>query len=158
MFQSTFNRRLASWLVVALLALFDIGCATVTQGSNQEISISSEPSGASVTIDNQLHGVTPTSVQLPRSKPHSVFLQLEGYEPFLIQIESRPDAAVAGNCLLCCCLGIPGVVAFAVDGLTGSGNTLTPETIHVVLIPFDGTLPPEVGQKWYVRSSSSVDR
>ena len=147
MFQSTFNRRLASWLVVALLALFDIGCATVTQGSNQEISISSHPSGAFVTIDYQLHGVTPTSVHLSRSKSHSMFIQLEGYEPLLIQIESHPDAVVAGNCLFCCCLGVPGVVAFVVDGITGSGNTLTPETIHVVLIPFDGTLPPEFRQK-----------
>ena len=100
MFQSTFNRRLASCLVVPLLILLNIGCATITRGSKQEISISSEPPGASVTIDNQHYGVTPTAVQLPRSKPHSVFLQLEGYEPFLIQIQSQPDAAVAGNCLM----------------------------------------------------------
>ena len=147
MFQSTFNRRLASCLVVPLLILLNIGCATITRGSKQEISISSEPPGASVTIDNQHYGVTPTAVQLPRSKPHSVFLQLEGYEPFLIQIQSQPDAAVAGNCLMCCCLGVPGIVAFAVDLITGSGRTLTPETIHVALIPFDGALPPEVRQK-----------
>jgi hypothetical protein len=148
MFQSTFNRCLASWLAVALLALFNISCATISRGSYQEISISSEPSGASVTIYNQLYGVTPTAVQLPRSKPHSVFLHLEGYEPVIIQIKSKPDGAVAGNCF-CCCLGVvPGVVGFAVDALTGSGNTLAPEAIHVVLIPFDGTLPPAVGQKW----------
>lgn len=130
--------RISVLLLVATVSLSSMGCATVMRGTTQDISISSEPFGASVTIDHQPHGVTPIVASLSRESSHFVSIELEGYGPVTTRIISQHDGAVAGNCLLG---GIPGI---AIDSVSGAGKILQPEIIHVVLVPLDEgePLPP----------------
>lgn len=122
--------------VFLVVTTYLTGCATVVRGTSQDISISSNPVGASITIDNTHFGVTPTIVSLYRGDSHNVLIYLDGYEPLTARINSRTDAAIAGNCLLG---GIPGI---AIDAVTGSAKILTPDVISVALVPVDGSLPP----------------
>jgi hypothetical protein len=53
------------------LMLFISGCATVGNGSHQEIGVSSHHSGASVLVDNQKNLITPAAVELKRNQSHT---------------------------------------------------------------------------------------
>jgi hypothetical protein len=56
------------------------GSATLFSGSTQAISIESIPSGATVYVDGQLRGTTPTSVMMDKTlSSHSIRVQKEGY-------------------------------------------------------------------------------
>lgn len=123
---------------VLVVSLNSVDCAAVMHGTTQDISISRESSGASVTVDHQPHGITPIVASLSRENTHFVSIELEGYAPVTTRIISQHDAAVAGNGLLG---GIPGI---AIDAVTGAGKMLHHEAIHVVFVPLDEQepLPP----------------
>jgi hypothetical protein len=104
-----------------------IGCATVTRGTSQGVSISSSPSDASVTIDNWYVGKTPIIVKLTRDESHDVAIEFDGYEPYFTKIVSERDMAMAGNCLFGGCLGI------GVDSWSGAAFALKPDWIHASL-------------------------
>lgn len=108
-------------------ALFLCGCATIVHGSKQKVPISSQPSGASVKIDDASTGVTPMTAELSRKTSHRVELLLNGYKPYEVTIEPHFNGATMGN------LAIGGIIGMGVDGSTGAGNTLRPEKVDVVL-------------------------
>lgn len=99
------------------------GCATIVQGSNQNVSVASSPTGAQVTIDGKNMGVTPMVAQLARKKSHKVQISMAGYQPYEIEMTKGVSGWVAGNVLFG---GIPG---FVVDAITGAMYKLTPDTI-----------------------------
>jgi hypothetical protein len=70
--------RLSAWVV----ALGSTGCATIMHGTRQDVSITSVPSGAAVTINGQDKGKTPVAVELPRKDKHLLKLELPGYLTF----------------------------------------------------------------------------
>ncbi len=72
------SRFLAATLTLSLLLEIS-GCATAIYGRKQEVSLSSEPSGARVTIDETQVGITPTTAMLSREDPHSVRIEKPGY-------------------------------------------------------------------------------
>src|SRR5688572_8263570 len=53
----------------AILAL--AGCASIVHGSRQQVSISSTPSNARVTVNGQPQGATPVVVRLKRKDLHT---------------------------------------------------------------------------------------
>ena len=59
-----------------------LGCATIMQGTAQQVSISSVPTGATVTVDTTSYGVTPVTVRLSRKDRHTIKIHLDGYEPY----------------------------------------------------------------------------
>ena len=110
-------------------SLLPSGCATIVRGTHQDIPVTSDPSGAQVTADNQAWGLTPTIVQLERKRPHVITIELDGYHSVTATITSRQQGdALAGNCLIG---GIPGM---AVDSATGASYGLTPESIRASLL------------------------
>lgn len=113
------------------LALLSTGCATIITGAgpDQKVRIASEPRGASVYIDGQYKGITPTSVPLTRKDHHALRLELVGFANFEKEIESGFNAWFLGNILFG---GIIGIVVDAVDGaITG----LSPNDLTAKLIP-----------------------
>ena len=111
--------------LVALVAL--TGCATIMQGSKQNVGISSSPSGAQISVDNQSMGVTPATVPLSRKDNHTVKLSLAGYQPYEMQLSRKTSGWVWGNIVFG---GIPGL---AVDAITGAMYKLTPEDVNATL-------------------------
>lgn len=109
------------------LALFTSGCGTILHGSRQDIAISSNPSSATVVVNNQDVGQTPVTVNLSRKESHDVRIELEGYLPFETTIIRKVDGWIAGNIIF------GGLIGLAVDAITGGMYKLTPEQVQAEL-------------------------
>src|SRR5277367_5811041 len=85
--------------VVALCATLG-GCASVTRGTTENISISSAPSGAEATITGlevPTACVTPCAIVAKRSADITVTFAKEGYEPETVQLTKEiPGTGAAG--------------------------------------------------------------
>ena len=122
--------------LAAAIALSCAGCASVTRGTTENISISSTPAGATAEItglDVPTACVTPCVVQAKRSADITVTVNKEGYEPQIIPLtkEVPPTGAAgfAGNVLL------GGVVGMGVDAVTGAALDHKPNPVIVTLQP-----------------------
>ncbi|MFH1352763.1 MAG: PEGA domain-containing protein [bacterium] len=104
-----------------------IGCATIIHGTRQGISISSTPSGASVTIDGRIEGKTPLMVDLSRKDRHLVKIELESCNSYEMYLNRSASGWVWGNIVFG---GIPGLI---IDAITGGLYKLTPEQVSAVL-------------------------
>ena len=129
-------------LLVAALALPCVGCASVTRGTTENISISTTPSGATADItglDIPTACVTPCVVQAKRNAEITVTINKEGYEPQTIpltkEIPGSGAAGFAGNLLL------GGVVGMGVDAVTGAALDHKPNPVIVTLQPLAPVSP-----------------
>src|SRR5689334_24427321 len=76
-------------LLAAALAAPCVGCASVTRGTTENISISTTPSGAVAEVsglDVPTSCVTPCVVVAKRSADITVTVNKEGYEPQIIPL------------------------------------------------------------------------
>jgi len=112
-------------LVVLVIGLY--GCASIIHGTKQGISISSIPSGATVTIDGQTKGSTPLMVDLSRKDRHLIKIELEGYDSYEMYLNRSVSGWVWGNIVFG---GIPGLI---IDAITGGLYKLSPDQISAVL-------------------------
>jgi hypothetical protein len=74
-------------LTFLILALVSLNCASIIHGNKQLIPISSNPTGAQVTVDGQMYYTSPCQVELEREKPYIVTLTLDGYQTEQIKLE-----------------------------------------------------------------------
>ena len=112
-------------IVTILLFSFTlINCATIMHGPNQEVGLSSSPTGAIVKIDNQQVGNTPLTYKMERKGSHIISFEMEGYQPYQTTITSKLSGWVWGNIVL------GGLIGLGIDAITGSLYQLTPEQIH----------------------------
>jgi PEGA domain-containing protein len=123
-------------LLAVALALPCVGCASVTRGTTENISISTTPSGATADVtglDIPTACVTPCVVQAKRNAEITVTINKEGYEPQTIpltkEIPGSGAAGFAGNLLL------GGVVGMGVDAVTGAALDHKPNPVIVTLQP-----------------------
>jgi hypothetical protein len=123
-------------LLAAAIAGPCAGCASVTRGTTENISISSTPAGATAEItglDIPTACVTPCVVQAKRNADITVTVNKEGYEPQIIpltkEIPGTGAAGFAGNVLL------GGLVGMGVDAATGAAMDHKPNTVIVTLQP-----------------------
>ena len=121
--------------IVALCAVVG-GCASVTRGTTENLTIVSTPPGAEATIsglDNPTACVTPCTVVVKRNADISVSVAKQGYEPQVVQLTKEIPAAgaagFAGNVL------IGGLVGMGVDAVTGAATDHKPNPVDVTLQP-----------------------
>jgi hypothetical protein len=129
--------------IVALCALAG-GCASVTRGTTENLSIASTPSGAEAIIsglENPTTCVTPCSVVVKRNADISVTIQKPGFEPQTIplsrEIQGTGAAGFAGNVIA------GGLVGMGVDAVTGAARDHKPNPVIVTLQP-NGPAPRPV--------------
>jgi len=115
-----------TWLATTVAAVAFSGCATIVNGPNQKIPISSTPTGAAVVIDDKFEGTTPTVATLRRETNHFVKIALSGYDPVEVSLHSEISGWVWWNILF-------GLIGIAIDASTGAGFKLTPEELAVDL-------------------------
>lgn len=113
-------------MVVAMIILA-VGCATIMQGTSQEVGVSSVPGGASVSIDNKQYGTTPVVAKLSRKDHHIVVVEKEGFERFELPLVRKTSGWVWGNILF------GGLIGLAVDAISGGLYKLTPEQVEAKL-------------------------
>jgi len=107
--------------------VFATGCATIMQGSHQNVGVSSSPTGATIMVDHQQMGTTPATVRLSRKDNHVVRLELAGYQPYEMALSRKTSGWVWGN------LVFGGIAGVAVDAITGGMYKLTPEDVNATL-------------------------
>jgi hypothetical protein len=123
-------------LLAAAIAAPCVGCASVTRGTTENISISSTPAGATAEVsglDNPTTCLTPCVVQAKRNADITVTVNKEGYEPQIIpltkEVPGTGAAGFAGNVLL------GGLVGMGVDAATGAAMDHKPNPVIVTLQP-----------------------
>lgn len=113
--------------VATALIVFTTGCALIVNGKRQSVNFTSTPAGAEVFIDGASRGKSPVLLDLARSTPHTVKIQLEGYQPFELTLQRKVSGWVWGNILL------GGLIGLIVDASTGAMYKLTPEQVEATL-------------------------
>jgi hypothetical protein len=106
-----------------VLTLLMSSCATIVSGSKQNVRFSSNPSTASVFIDEVEVGKTPFEIKLARISSHSVVLKLDGYQTYQTRLTKSFNGWYIGNIL------IGGIIGLIIDPITGAMYNLTPDQV-----------------------------
>jgi hypothetical protein len=118
-------------IVFIALALVLSSCATITRGTSQAFSVTSDPTASTVTFSNGLSCTTPCSIEAKRKPGFSVTATKEGYKSVttsvISSISGGGGAAMAGNIVL------GGIIGGAVDASNGAMNELSPNPLHIVM-------------------------
>lgn len=110
-FRGTVSRVIA--VICALV--FSSSCATIVNGTHQPVAFSSNPEGAEVFVNGTARGVTPTTVDLPRSSSDStVVFKKVGYQDTTENLHT----SISGYYFLNIILG--GVIGLVLDALDGA--------------------------------------
>ncbi len=149
--------------VLALLCL--TACATVKNGSYQNVTIASEPAGADVSIEcvpgKPLKLTTPAVARLRRKVDSCrVTLRKPGYVAQTVELDVVPSRMFWGNFgiaavgvgfalssdvekLIYGLVGGPVLAgaAFGVDAMTGAGFKFEPHRVDVRLVPDQSSVP-----------------
>lgn len=130
-------------LLAAAIALPCVGCASVTRGTTENISIATTPSGATADISGleaPTACVTPCVIQAKRNADITVTINKEGYQsqviPLTKEIPGSGAAGFAGNILA------GGLIGMGVDAATGAALDHKPNPVIVTLQPVAPPTPP----------------
>jgi hypothetical protein len=123
------------WGIVALAAMLG-GCASVTRGTTENISIMSTPAGAEATVtglDVPTACMTPCAITAKRNADITVTFAKPGYEPQTVELTKEVvgtgAAGFAGNVL------VGGLIGMGVDAYNGSAQDHKPNPVDVTLHP-----------------------
>jgi predicted small secreted protein len=116
--------------VALLLAAIPLaGCATVLNGTSQDVAFNSMPDGAVVELSTGQNCVTPCAFSMKRGDDAEVRINKPGFQPVSIYIQSRLGGSTFGNIIL------GGGIGAVVDGSNGASNRLHPNPVYVRLVP-----------------------
>ena len=130
-------------ILAAALCVALGGCASVTRGTTENISIASTPSGAQADeagLDIPTVCVTPCVVQAKRSADIVVTVSTEGYEPQIVPLTK--DVSGSGGAGFAGPLLLGGLVGMGVDAATGAAMDHKPNPVIVTLQPVPPPPPP----------------
>ena len=129
-------------LIAALIAAPCVGCASVTRGTTENISIATTPAGATAEIsglEEPMACVTPCVIQAKRNADISVSIHKDGYYaqtiPLTKEIVGAGAAGFAGNILA------GGLVGMGVDAVTDAAKDHKPNPVIVTLKPYPAEAP-----------------
>lgn len=129
--------RFAALALVALLP----ACATVVEGTSDTVTLSTNPAGATCTVDRNGERVaavatTPGSVRIGKSRHDlNVTCTKEGYQPATVAASSKFTGATFGNVIA------GGFVGVAVDAASGANNRY-PSEVKLDLVENAAAPPP----------------
>ena len=117
-------------LLLVVASLIQIGCATIINGQEQNVSIKTDPPGATATILPEGTTVsTPADVDLARGSVHTVKLELPGYRTEYVYLDRVASNMIGWNLLL------GGLIGMGIDYSNDSIYRLTPDPIETTLEP-----------------------
>ena len=121
-------------IVAGTLVLMLGGCATIIKGSSQEITINTNPSGASCNLTREGATIaqvnpTPGAAKVDKTKYDiTVVCNKEGYQEATYIAHSDIEGATFGN------IALGGLIGWGVDSATGSDNHYQ-SPINLTLVP-----------------------
>jgi len=123
-------------LILFLTGLCFVGCATAVHGTRERVAVTSEPSGARVTVEPGGSVLTtPAKVELERSAAYVLTFQLDGFRPRALEVAPEYSPVHLGNAL------VGGLIGMKVDEASGAAYQLEPNPAHATLIPLSDTPP-----------------
>lgn len=129
-FMKRFGAKALCGLVRFSLALSSTGCATIVGGNReQKVAVNSKPEGATVYVDGQPAGATPTELVLNRNTDHEVVIEKPGYQPYHAHVSSGLNPWIFGN------LAVGGIIGLVVDISCDSCHQLRPGSVETKLAP-----------------------
>jgi hypothetical protein len=134
-----FKINAAAAVLVAASSL--AGCGTITQGTSQNITITSTPPGGHCDLTRKGEHVatldaTPGSVKVDKTKNDILMTcTMAGYQPATVNLESGYGAGTFGNIIL------GGVIGWGIDSATGADNKY-PSSAQVNFVPVGAVPPP----------------
>ncbi len=105
-------------------SVFLTGCATITTGRYQNITVTSEPPGAKVRSCTGVSLTTPGSIKLARNRNYTLIAEYPGCEPQQKELKHKLQGCFWRNILIC------GVISTVVDLASGACYELHPEEVH----------------------------
>lgn len=120
-------------IAVALSAVSLSACATVTRGTTEQLTFTSDPPAAVRTSTGLVCPTTPCTLEVSRKTEFIATFSQTGYENQDISVQTRVAGAgaagFAGNVL------VGGVIGMGVDAATGSTLEHYPNPVHASLVP-----------------------
>jgi PEGA domain len=115
--------QLKSIFAISIAASFLLltGCATIFKGSDQVLTFTSEPDGATVRIDGKPVGVTPLSTKVKKNSADSVLVEKEGYRTETMPLDKKYDGIALLNIFW---------DLSTTDLITGAAYEYQPSTYH----------------------------
>ena len=120
-------RKISLLTVICLASVCLCGCATILNGTSQKIPVSSEPTGATVTVDSKNVYTTPIKLRLERRRDHALVFTKDGFDTRTISVMHVLSESVCGNTLLF------GPLGWVFDIFAGTQYKLVPDKINVEL-------------------------
>jgi hypothetical protein len=105
------------------------GCATIVNGTHQDVRFNSEPGGAVVALIDGKTCTTPCEFSMRRGDDSKVNFNKDGFKPEYVYIQSRTSGATFGNIIA------GGLIGGVVDGSNGASNHLYPVPVYIRLVP-----------------------
>lgn len=99
-------------------------CATIVSGSKQLVKFSSNPSSATIFIDEVEIGKTPFEIKLERKREHHVMIKLDGYKTYETNLTKKFNAWYIGN------IAFGGLIGVIIDPITGAMYKLSPSEVN----------------------------
>lgn len=123
---------LLSAVTIAFFGSFLSGCATIVRGTDQGLTLVTDPAGAQCTLKRRgeivaIINPTPGTAQVEKSK-HDIhyFCEKPGYEPTAGVITSEFQGWTIGNVLL------GGIIGAGVDSASGAMNDYDPSATIIL--------------------------
>lgn len=77
--------------LVAVMMTGISGCASVINGTTQDLTFKSEPEGATVLVDGLERGKTPVTVTLQKNEHQTVTFRKNGYKDVVVALDKKMD-------------------------------------------------------------------
>ena len=113
----------------AMAAFTLSGCATVVNGTHQDLVLTTIPDGSTMTVTGGESCTSPCKIKLKRRNPVRVDIAHAGFKPTYVLVRSKAGGATVGNVLA------GGLIGIVVDSSNGSNNFLSPNPVKVKLAP-----------------------
>ena len=119
--------------IILISSLFFIfSCATSQQGTEQMVSFSSIPNGATVKTSHGFScSITPCKIKLPRNKSFKATISKPGFTTEVVKVDSLPSGAGAVGAVGSALIG--GVLVTGYDVYKGGVFELSPNEVSVKL-------------------------
>lgn len=115
-----------AWGIMVVCALVPLatGCGTFVNGMHQDLTVTSSPGGAAVSIDGVSQGTTPVVMSVWRKHAHVVKVEQPGYHPVEHSVVPETSAWEWGNVIF------GGFIGVVVDAWTGGMYYLSQDRVH----------------------------
>jgi len=119
-------------LALAACSISTSSCLLLFQGTTEEVTVISDPPGATVILNNGETRVTPFTMEVKRNQDLQLHISKPGYQPVNLSDNSQVEPLIVVD-------AIPLMLPWAIDASQGAGYAHQQTTIVAHLEPVPGS-------------------